>query len=115
MRRLAVLLLLPLSGCATSMNALGQDAVDLSIPSTYPTSAVAACLATWLNGQNPIVTVSPDHYIITRNNGYGFPAVRWDITTTSTGSLIERRTRLNINNGNDKARQCAANPTAVTG
>ncbi len=110
----AALVVATLSGCATSVARLGEDDIDVSISSTFPAQQVAGCLALWLQGANPTVTLSPDHYVISRANGYGFPVVRWDIKTTPTGSVIEGRTRLNINNGTDKARSCAANPSTVS-
>ena len=110
----AALVVATLSGCATSVARLGEDDIDVSISSTFPAQQVAGCLALWLQGANPTVTLSPDHYVISRANGYGFPVVRWDIKTTPTGSVIEGRTRLNINNGTDKARSCAVNPSPAS-
>ena len=111
---LTALVAATLSGCATSVARLGEDDIDVSISSTFPAQQVAGCLALWLQGANPTVTLSPDHYVISRANGYGFPVVRWDIKTTPTGSVIEGRTRLNINNGTGKARSCAVNPSPAS-
>lgn len=107
MRVLALTLLsLPLAACATSIAGMANDEIDLTLESTKAPDIVAGCLATSLQGDNPMIRLGEGHYVVARNNGYGFPVIRWDIIGTPTGSRLELRTSTPVGEGVDKARRC---------
>lgn len=108
MRFLLPITLLSLSACAASVEGLGNDEVDLSLTSTKPAEAVAACLALKLKGDNDMVRINADHFVVSRKNGYGVPVVRWDIKSAPNGSMLELRSSSPVGEATDKARQCAA-------
>lgn len=96
-----------LSGCAASVAGLGEKSPRLTLESSRPAQQVAGCLATELQGTNPMVTIAEGHYVVARNNTYGMPMVRWDIFATATGSRLELRAQGPFGEGVDKARDCA--------
>lgn len=106
MRQLAALLLLALPGCAMTAQGIGSGNVDLYLSSPKPPRQVAACLAQSLMGSNPMIEVAEDHFVITRQNTFQMPVVRWDIIGTPTGSRLEMRSSVRIATGADKARAC---------
>jgi hypothetical protein len=108
MRLLLPIALLSLSACATSVEGLGEDEIDLTLTSTRPAEEVASCLAMKLLGDNNLLRVNADHFVVTRKNGYGFPIIRWDMKNSPTGSTLELRTSTPVGEGVDKARECAA-------
>lgn len=97
---------LVLQGCAWSSGALGRAKIEDQYTSARSPSEVATCISTRLMGSNPMVTDGPDHYIITRSNGYGIPIVRWDVYRTEAGSRIEFRRSVAIMSGEKKVQEC---------
>lgn len=108
MRYLLPLAVLALSGCAASIEGLGNDEVDLTLTSTKPAEEVASCIALKLKGDNDLIRISADHFVVSRKNGYGFPVVRWDIKTAPGGSTLELRSSSPVGEATDKVRDCAA-------
>lgn len=68
---------------------------------------VAACIALSLNGTSPYVKDGDNHYVVTRQNGFGRPVVRIDIAGDGPGSKIEVRRSVPFNTGTSKIKTCA--------
>lgn len=108
MRYLLPLAVLALSGCAATLEGLGNDEVDLTLTSGKPAEEVAACIVLKLQGDNDLIRISADHFVVSRKNGYGFPVVRWDIKTSPSGSTLELRSSTPVGEATDKVRECIA-------
>lgn len=93
--------------CATSTAGLGEKSPSLAFEGTRPAEQAANCLSAELVGNNPILKMGDEHFVVTRNNAYGIPVVRWDVYGTPTGNRVELRASFGINVGEPKARACA--------
>jgi hypothetical protein len=107
MRLLAPLALLSVSGCAATLDGLGRDEVDVTLTSAKSAEAFAGCFALALQGDNDIIRLSADHFVVSRKNGYGVNVVRWDFKTAPNGSIAELRSSSPVGEAVDKARTCA--------
>lgn len=106
MRRLAALLLMSLSACATTAAGLAESEISESYASAKRPSTVATCAADRMRG-GAEVRNDGDHYWVLRNNTYGIPIARWDFWPTAEGgSRIELRTSFGINTGAGDVRAC---------
>lgn len=98
--------LVGLSACASSGAGLAATAVDAEHTSTKPPQALALCINDAMNGMVQMIDAGQSHYVVTRNNGYGRPMVRWDIYPKDAGSRMEVRKSFGLMSGEDKARAC---------
>jgi hypothetical protein len=97
---------LTVTGCATSGASLGQRKIVRQFTSSKAPNQLAGCIALALNGNNSFVSEGETHFVVLRNNGYGLPAVRYDIIGTPAGSRVELRRAISINSGTDKVEAC---------
>lgn len=113
MVRIAVLPLALLVGaCATSTSGLGEKTPSLVFEGTRPAEQAATCLVSELVGENKLLRMGENHFVVTRSNAYGVPVVRWDVIGTPSGNRVELRASFGINVGEPKARACAGAPAA---
>jgi hypothetical protein len=112
MRILLLPAVLLTAACATSTAGLGEKSPSLVFEGTRPAEETANCLASVLQGNNPLLKMGADHFVVTRPNAYGIPVVRWDVYGTPTGNRVELRASFGINVGEPKARTCAGAPAA---
>lgn len=107
MKILALVAGVVLNGCAMSSNGLAKSEVEASYSSAKPAGEVAECISGSLNSMMHVVQPKPDHFIVTRSNGYGTTMARWDVRSTpSGGSQIEFRKSFGIMIGKEKAAEC---------
>ena len=79
----------------------------MAIPSRSSAEHVAACIALSLNGATPYVKDGENHYVVTRQNGFGRPVVRIDVSGDGRGSKVEVRRSVPFNTGISKIKTCA--------
>ena len=79
----------------------------MALSSRSTAEHVAACIALSLNGPTPYVKDGENHYVVTRQNGWGRPVVRIDVSGDGSGSKIEVRRSVPFNTGISKITTCA--------
>ncbi|RVQ68747.1 hypothetical protein EKN06_00490 [Croceicoccus ponticola] len=107
MQKLAIAVLsIPLASCAANQAGLLKNDVIDTYFSEKSAGVVAGCLQQSLHG-GPTMGTDGTNYWITRQNALG-PVVRFDFkpAATGSGSIVEYRSRLEINNGLDKLQTC---------
>ena len=98
------LVLLLLAGCAASQGGLLEQSALETYTSGKAAGVVAGCVQQSLQG-GPTMGTDGTNYWVTRQNAFG-PVVRFDFKPSSTGSVVEYRSRLRVNNGVDKVKAC---------
>ena len=96
-----------LAGCASTAAGLLNSPPVSTYSSRSTPEHVAACVTLSLNGNSPSVKDGDDHYVVTRQNGFGRPVVRIDVVKEGVGSKIEVRRSVPFNTGLSKIRDCA--------
>jgi hypothetical protein len=99
-------LVLMISGCAGNQEALlEQDALQ-TLSSAKKPGEVAGCVAQRLNAA-PAMGTDGTNFWVTRSSAMGV-VVRYDFrpNPSGTGTLVEYRSRLRLNNGYDKVVSC---------
>ncbi len=101
-----VLVALGLTGCATSQEAMLKQDSLLTMESSKPAGVVAGCVAQRLNA-GPAMGTDGTNFWVTRSSMMGV-VVRYDFkpAPSGSGSIVEYRSRLRINNGLDKVKSC---------
>ena len=102
----AGLMSLFLTSCAANQAGLLKNDVLETFRSEKPAGVVAGCLQQSLHG-GPTMGTDGTNFWVTRENAFG-PVVRFDFKPAQEGlgSIVEYRSRLGINNGVDKLKQC---------
>lgn len=96
--------LITLSGCAASQQGmLKQDSLE-TFTSAKPAGVVAGCVQQSLRN-NPSMGTDGTNFWVTRSSNFGV-VVRYDFKPAGTGSVVEYRSRLKMNNGLDKVKAC---------
>ena len=106
MKSSIVLAALCLTACATNQEAmLKQDSLQ-TMKSAKSAGQVAGCVAQRLNA-SPSMGTDGTNFWVTRSSAWGV-VVRYDFKPdpTGSGSIVEYRSRLKINNGLDKVQSC---------
>ncbi len=104
MRSFALAAVLMLGGCAASPGGLLDQASLETFSSSKSAGEVAGCAQQSLRGGAEQGTDGRNFWVV-RKNAFG-PVVRYDFKPTASGSIVEYRTRLNVNNGLDKVKAC---------
>jgi hypothetical protein len=101
-----VLFTLCLSACATNQEALLKQESLMTLNSSKPAGQVAGCAAQRLNA-GPAMGTDGTNFWVTRSSAMGV-VVRYDFkpNPSGSGSIVEYRSRLRINNGFDKVQSC---------
>ena len=111
MRAFAIILL-GLSGCATSAAGLADSKVEMTLTGARPPKVVATCVADKLIGNNQLRDDGTNYWIL-RLNMYGFPVSRWDFKPDGNGGTVaELRASLSINTGDERVKACLINPAS---
>lgn len=95
-----------LAGCAASQQGmLEQDSLE-TFTSAKTAGVVAGCAQQSLRG-GPSMGTDGTNYWVTRSSTWG-TVVRYDFkpNPAGSGSIVEYRSRLKINNGLDKVKAC---------
>ena len=100
------LIALCLSACASSQEGMLEQNSLQTMKSTKMAGEVAGCAAQRLNA-GPAMGTDGINFWVTRSSAWGV-VVRYDFKPdpAGTGSIVEYRTRLKINNGLDKVQSC---------
>lgn len=95
-----------LSACATNQDAMLKQDSLLTMKSPKPAGRVAGCVSQRLNA-GPAMGTDGTNFWVTRSSAMGV-VVRYDFKPdpSGTGSIVEYRSRLRINNGLDKVKSC---------
>jgi hypothetical protein len=101
-----VLIALCLSACATNQEAMLKQDSLMILKSSKSAGQVAGCAAQRLNA-GPAMGTDGTNFWVTRSSAWGV-VVRYDFKPDplGTGSIVEYRSRLRINNGLDKVQSC---------
>ena len=95
-----------LSACATNQEAMLKQESLQTMESAKPAGQVAGCAAQRLNA-GPAMGTDGTNFWVTRSSAWGV-VVRYDFkpNPSGSGSIVEYRSRLKINNGLDKVQSC---------
>ncbi|MEG3153030.1 hypothetical protein U1769_24315 [Sphingomonas sp. ZT3P38] len=95
-----------LSSCATSQGAMLEQSSLEEFTSTKEAGQVAGCAQQALRG-GPTMGTDGKNFWVTRQSTWG-TVVRYDFkpSPTGSGSIVEYRSRLKVNNGLDKVKAC---------
>lgn len=106
MRRLIILSAGALSACASSQGGMMEQEALRTLTSNKPAAEVAGCVQQALRG-GPTMGTDGKRYWVTRQNAWG-TAVRFDFipAQNGSGSIVEYRSRIRVNNGIDKVEAC---------
>jgi hypothetical protein len=95
-----------LNGCASSTGGMLEQSALQTFTSQKTAGQVAGCAQQSLRA-GPVMGTDGTNYWVTRNNAWG-TVVRYDFkpNLNGSGSIVEYRSRLKINNGLDKVKNC---------
>lgn len=95
-----------LSACATNQEAMLKQNALMTMTSSKPAGEVAGCAAQRINA-GPSMGTDGTNFWVTRSSAWGV-VVRYDFkpATAGSGSIVEYRSRLRINNALDKVKSC---------
>lgn len=95
-----------ISGCASSQAGMLEQPALQTFSSLKSPGTVAGCAQQSLRG-GPIMGTDGKAFWVTRQNALG-TVVRFDFipSPSGSGSIIEYRSRLKVNNGLDKVQSC---------
>jgi hypothetical protein len=105
-RAISLIGLMMLAGCAASQEGMLEQSALQTFTSPKSPGEVAGCAQQRLNG-GPTMGTDGHNFWVTRQNAWG-TAVRYDFrpAPSGTGTVVEYRSRLKINNGMDKVQSC---------
>ena len=106
MKKIILVGLLGLAGCASSQGGMMEQAALQTFQSAKKAGEVAGCAQQSLRA-GPTMGTDGTKFWVTRENAYG-TVVRYDFIPNANGigSYVEYRSRLRINNGLDKVQAC---------
>lgn len=80
----------------------------MRLTSSKSPKAVAVCAVDRMKGDADLRDDGTNWWVL-RSNSFGVPVTRWDFRPDGNGgSIIELRTSININSGDEHVKACAA-------